>query len=116
LNGKLRSEEALKSEILSEHDESEMSEISVEDEIDCSVFTNEKEKKSTKLISENSVEFVRILKNKDKKILKEKATVFPKVKTVPTQFFVQSGLEKYDTHELTSMVLKDNSEVCDSYF
>ncbi|KAI3723670.1 hypothetical protein L2E82_35425 [Cichorium intybus] len=101
---------------VSEFDESEMSEISVEDEIDCSVFTKENEEPKKRLISENSIEFVRIVENKGSNVLNEQATVFHKVKTVPNQLFVETGLDIKHTSELTVLVNNDSADGCDALF
>ncbi|XP_023766538.1 uncharacterized protein LOC111915062 [Lactuca sativa] len=66
--------------------ESDTSEISVEDEVDYSEFVKTEPKLIKVLISENSVEFARISQNKPK-ILNAKATVYPKVQTVPNKVF-----------------------------
>lgn len=59
-------------ETTSEFDvESEMSEISVEDEIDCSEFLKSESETSKSLVPENYVEFARISKDKSN-VLKEK--------------------------------------------
>ncbi|KAI3523775.1 hypothetical protein L1887_02171 [Cichorium endivia] len=110
---KLNSENSLDVENISEFDESEMSEISVEDEIDCSVFTQDNEEPKKKLILENSIEFVRIVENKGSHVLKEKATFFPKVKTDPNQVFEKTGLDENDTS--TSLVNNDNANGCDEF-
>ncbi|XP_052626733.1 uncharacterized protein LOC111909749 [Lactuca sativa] len=99
-----------------EFDESDMSEIFVEDEIDCSVFVQNTEEPKKNLISENSIEFICIVENKGSKVLNEKATIFLKVQTVPNQVFVKNGLTKKDTLELTSLVNNDNVDGCDEYF
>ena len=78
-NAKLISENKMNIENTSEFDEeSEMSEISVEDVVDCSEFMKSETENEKPLISENSVEFGRLAKHKEKK-LKEKAMVYQKV-------------------------------------
>ena len=78
-NAKLSSENKMNLETTSEFDEeSEMSEISVEDEIDCSEFLKIESEKAKSLVSENSVEFARISKDKSK-VVKEKSVVCRKV-------------------------------------
>ena len=54
--------------------------------------------------------------NKVSKILKEKATVFPKVQTVLNHVFATSGLNKNQTLELSSIVEEDNVDGCDEFF
>ena len=49
-------------------------------------------------------------------VLKEKATIFPKVQTVPNQVFTTKGLNKNHTAELTSMVEEDNKDGYDDFF
>lgn len=58
------------------YDESDMSEITVEDEVDCSEFVKNESKKN--LISKNSIEFTCISENKSSKNLKEKSTSLSK--------------------------------------
>ncbi|XP_052625840.1 uncharacterized protein LOC128132881 [Lactuca sativa] len=67
------------------------------------------------LISENSVEYARVSKEKSK-TLKEKAIVYQKVQTTPNQVYKVTGVTKKPTAELTSMVDKDNAEGCDNFF
>ena len=77
---KLSSKNTLKVENVSEvDDDSEMSEIYVEDEVNCAEFVKSESKPKKNLISENSVEYIRVFKNKGSTILKEKAAVFLKV-------------------------------------
>jgi len=114
MSKKLSSEEALKTENDSEFDESEMSEISVEDVIDCSVFTKEKEIPTNKLISEHSVEYARL--SNEGNVFEEKVIVFPKIKSVPNQVFVKFGHDKTKTEHLTSIVSEDNEVVCEAFF
>ena len=96
-------------------DDSDMSEISVEDEVDYSEFVKSELELAKNLISENSVEYVHISKN-GSKVLKGKANVFPKVQTVPNQVFATSRLNKNHTKELSSLVKEDNAGGCDEYF
>ena len=72
-----------------------MSDISVEDEIDCSNFVQNDDTPKKQLISENSVKCVRICENKGSKVLKEKATIFTKVQTIRNQ--ATFGLNKNET-------------------
>lgn len=67
------------------------------------------------LISENSVEFDRMAKDKEKK-LKEKAMVYQKVQTVPNQVYAVIGVTPKQTSELRIMVENDNVEGCNDYF
>ncbi|KAI3515898.1 hypothetical protein L1887_14803 [Cichorium endivia] len=110
LCSKLNSDDTPINENISDFDESEMSEISVEDEIDCSEFINNSTDTKKNLISENSVAFARIVENKVPQALNEQATVFPKIQTVPNQVFVKPGLNSKDVTELKVMVDKDNSD------
>ncbi|XP_052621579.1 uncharacterized protein LOC128127195 [Lactuca sativa] len=95
---------------LIDENESDMSEIYVEDDVDCSEFVKNGPLPVKDLISENSVEFTRISQNQPK-TLKAKATVFPKVQTVPNQVFATGGLDKNQTIELTSIINEDNKDV-----
>ncbi|KAI3496474.1 hypothetical protein L1887_38838 [Cichorium endivia] len=95
---------------------SEMSEISVEDEVDCSIFVNDQTEIKKDLISENSVAFARIVESKGSQVLNEQATVFPKIQTVPNQVFVKQGLNPKDVTELKVLVDNDNSDGCDAFF
>lgn len=113
---KLSSKNTLNVENVSEFDDdSEMSEIFVEDEVDCSEFVKSEHEPMKTLISENSIEYVRIYEN-GSKTLKEKSIVFPMVQTVPNQVFATTGLNKNQTIELTSLVEEDNVNGCDEYF
>ena len=69
-------------------EESEMSEISVENEVDCSEFLKSENEKP--LIFENSVEYAGLSKDKSKK-LKEKAVVYQKVQIVLIRFTLSQG-------------------------
>ena len=53
-----------------------MSEISIEDEIDCSTFMKNLDEPKKILVFENSIEFVQIVENQGSKVLKEEATIF----------------------------------------
>ena len=92
-----------------------MSEISVEDEVDCSKFMKNETENEKPLISENSVEFARLSKEQKPK-LKEKAMVYQKVRTVPNQVYVVTRVTQRQTAELRILVDKDNAEGCDDYF
>ena len=96
-------------------EESEMSEISVEDVVDCSKFMKSETENKKPLISENSVEFARLSKDKQQK-LKEKAMVYQKVQTVPNQVYAVTGVTTKQTAELRILDDKDNAEGCDDYF
>ena len=54
---KLKSLEVHSNENISDFDESEMSEISVEDEVDCSSFVKNIDEPKRNLIFEDSIEF-----------------------------------------------------------
>ncbi|XP_052627571.1 uncharacterized protein LOC128134144 [Lactuca sativa] len=95
--------------------ESEMSEISVEDVVDCSKFVKNETQSGKPLISENSVEFARLSKEQKLK-LKEKALVYQKVQTVPNQVYVVTGVTERQTTELKIIVDEDNDEGCEDYF
>ncbi|KAL7582691.1 uncharacterized protein LOC128128961 [Lactuca sativa] len=89
----IMSSDEIQSQNTSEFDEeSEMSEILVEDVIECSEFLKRETETESPLISEKYVEYARLSKDKSKK-LKEKAVVYQKVQTVPNQVYVV----KYET-------------------
>ena len=69
-------------ENISEFDESEMSEISIEEEVDCLDFVQNNIEAKKNWISENSIKYVFIVENKGSGVFNEKTTVFPKVQTV----------------------------------
>lgn len=113
-NSKLTIEHKMNVENTSEFDEdSEMSEISVEDEVECSEFMKSENEKP--LISKNSVEYAHLSRDKSKK-LKEKAVVYQKVQTVPNQVYAVTGVTGKQTVELKILIDKDNAEGCDNYF
>nr|KAJ0219002.1 hypothetical protein LSAT_V11C300151690 [Lactuca sativa] len=95
--------------------ESEMSEISVEDEVDCSKFMKNETEDEKPIISENLVEFARLSKEQKQK-LKEKALVYQKVQTVPNQVYAVTGVTQRQTAELRIIVDEDNAEGCEDYF
>lgn len=113
---KLNSDESciIKSEY--ENDESDLSEIYVEDEIDCSSFVTFDDKPKSNLNYEDSFDFEQFIVNDCIKILKEKAFVFPKVQSTPNQVFLTKGLDKSSTNDLTSMVKNDNNASCEYRF
>ena len=91
MSTKLSSYNKLNAENTSEFDkDSDMSEISVEDEVDCSEFIKNEPVTAKVLISEDLVEFAWISKAKPE-VLKAKATVFPKFQTFPNQVFTTKG-------------------------
>ena len=94
-------------------EESEMSEISVEDVVDCSEFLKSETEKP--LISENSVEYARLSKDKSKK-LKQKAVVYQKVQTASNQVYAVTRVTGKQIAELKILVDKDNAEGCDNHF
>ena len=49
-------------------------------------------------------------------VLKVKAKVFLKVQTIHNQVFINNGLDKNQTSELTSLVDDDNADGCDEFF
>ncbi|KAI3740017.1 hypothetical protein L2E82_30433 [Cichorium intybus] len=102
--------------IISDFDESEMSEISVEDEVDCSAFVNNSSESKKNIVSENSVAFARIIENKGPQALNEQATVFPKIQIVPNQVFVKQGMNSQDITKLKVLVDNDNSDGCNAFF
>ncbi|KAI3767848.1 hypothetical protein L2E82_18277 [Cichorium intybus] len=116
LCSKLNSDNTPINENISDFDEIDMSEISVEDEIDYSEFVSNSTETKKNLISENSVTFARIVECKGSHTLTEQATVFPKIHTVPNQVFVKQGLNTKDVTEVKVLVDNDNSDVCDSFF
>lgn len=94
LSTKLSSDNKLNAENTFEFDEdSDMSEISVVDEVDCSKFIKNELFTAKVLISEDSVEFSQISKTKPE-VLKAKAIVFLKSKLSPTMFLQQKDLTK----------------------
>ncbi|KAL7585167.1 uncharacterized protein LOC111912704 [Lactuca sativa] len=103
-----------KKQIKSDTD-SDMSDISVEDEVDCSEFVKIESHPAKALISEIFVKFARVVQNKPE-ILKVKATVFPKVQTRPNQVFKVNGVTKNQTIELKTIVEEDNKDGCDEFF
>ena len=66
---KLSSENTFNAENVSEFDESEMSEIYVEDEIDCSGFVQNEFEPKKKLIYKNSIEYIHVVENKSLEVL-----------------------------------------------
>ncbi|XP_052627093.1 uncharacterized protein LOC128133623 [Lactuca sativa] len=115
-NAKLASENKINLENMSEFDEeNEMSEIYVDDVVDCSEFMKSETGNEKPLISENSVEFARLATHKEKK-LKEKFVVFQKVQTVPNQVYAAKGVTPRQTAELRVLVEKDNAEGCEDFF
>jgi hypothetical protein len=68
------------------------------------------------LYPKNSDEYINVLHNKGPQVLKAKATVYPRIQTVPNQVYVQKGLNHTDTHELKSNVDKDNADGCGSFW
>lgn len=107
---KLSSKKSFDTENVSKFDESNMSEISVEDEMDCSTFVQNEDVPKKELIFENSVEYVCIVENNGSDVLKPKSTVFLKVQTVPNRVFVKTGLGKNHTSKLTSLVHDDYAD------
>ncbi|KAL7590353.1 hypothetical protein Lser_V15G35620 [Lactuca serriola] len=95
--------------------ESEMSEISVEDVVDCSKFVKNETQSEKPLISENSVEFARLSKEQKPK-LKEKPLVYQKVQTVPNQVYAVTGVTQRQTAKLRIIIDEDNAEGCEDYF
>ena len=105
-NAKLTSENRMNLDTTSEFDEeSEMSEISVEDVVDCSAFMKSETENEKPLISENLVGFARMSKDKPQK-LKEKVVVYQKVQTVPNQVYAAKGVTSKQTTELRVLVQK----------
>lgn len=86
---KLNSDESciIKSEY--ENDESDLSEIYVEDEIDCSSFVTFDDKPKSNLNYEDSFDFEQFIMNDCIKNLKEKAFVFPKSKVLQIKCFLR---------------------------
>ena len=68
------------------------------------------------MISKNSIEYIHVVEYKGLEVLKMKATIFPKVKTILNQVFVKNGLNKNDIVEVTSIVNNDNGDVCEKIF
>ncbi|XP_023742939.1 uncharacterized protein LOC111891079 [Lactuca sativa] len=118
LNTNLSSESKLDVENTFEFDDnSDMCEISVEDEVDCSEFVKSEPEPTKVLISENSVEFARFSEVKSK-VLKEKATVFRELirdKQFDFEWYINSGCWRHMTgrkEELREFkALKDGGRV-----
>ncbi|KAL7610003.1 hypothetical protein Lser_V15G12622 [Lactuca serriola] len=116
LSANLSSENKIDVENASElNEDDDMSEISVEVEVDCFEFVKSEPENHKNLISENSVEFARLSKNKSP-VLKEKALVFQKVRTTPNQVYKVTGVTEHQTAELTAIVNEDNADGCDEFF
>lgn len=116
LSTKLSSENKKNVENTSEFDEdSDMREISIADEIDCSKFVKSETEPTKGLISENSVEFPRISLDKSK-VLKQKAMEYQKVQIVPNQVYTTTGVIQKHTAELTTIVNEENAGDYDNYF
>ena len=116
LNANLSSENKIDVENASELNEDDnMSEISVEDTVDCSEFVKSEPENHKNLISENSVEFARLSQQKSP-ILAEKAVVYQKVRTTPNQVYKVTGVTEHQTAELTAIVNEDNADGCDEFF
>lgn len=80
---KLKSEETLPIGNDSNFDESDTSEIFIEDEVDYSSFAKDIFEPKRVLISEDSIEFETNVKIQGLKIFNELAVVFPKVQSTP---------------------------------
>lgn len=106
---KLKSEENQSCVNVSDFDESEMSEISVKNEVDCASFVKDIVEPKRDLIYDESIEFETLVKNQGLNTLREKFVVCPKVKLTVNQVFVKMGLDKNDTSKLKSIVETDNS-------
>nr|KAJ0203047.1 hypothetical protein LSAT_V11C500252350 [Lactuca sativa] len=104
-NAKIVQENKINLDNSSEFDaESEMSEISIEDEVDCSKFMKHETENEKPLISENSIEFARLSKEQKRK-LKEKALVYQKVQTVPNQVYAVTKVTQRQTTELRIIIV-----------
>lgn len=99
----------------SEFDESEMSEISVVEEINCSSFAKHVEEQK-KWFFEESIGFEQSFENGGVTNLKENVVVFPKSKCTPNQVFVTKGLHKSDNDDLTSIVQIHNDFSSENHF
>ena len=116
LNANLSSEIKLNIESSDEFDEdSDMSDISVEDVIDCSKFVKIESQFAKAHISKKFIQFARVIQNKPE-ILKVKATIFPKVQTTPNQVFKVNGKNENQTVKLKTIVDEDNKDECDEHF
>ena len=112
LNANLSSENKIDVENASElNEDDDMSEIYVEDEVDCSEFVKSEPENRKNLISENFVEFARLSQNKSP-ILEEKVVVYQKVRTTPNQVYKVTGVTEHQTAELTAIVNEDNADGC----
>lgn len=113
---KLKSEEYRDDIIDLDSDKSVMSEISFEDEVDCSSFAKTVEEPNQNLIFEYSIEFEHFVHNAGIENLKQKVVVFQKGQSTPNKVFVIKGLDKSDTNDLTSTVKTDNEVPSENHF
>ncbi|XP_023745845.1 uncharacterized protein LOC111894012 [Lactuca sativa] len=112
----LSSENKINVENTSEFDkDSDISEISVEDEVDCLEFVKSETEPTKGLISKNSVEFARMSQDKSK-VLKQKVVVYQKIQAVLNQVYTITGVTQEQTAKLTALVNKDNASGCDDHF
>ena len=82
--------------------ETDISEISIEEEVDCSSFVKtENANNVPNLILEDSEEYVKVVKTKGPACLTEKVVVYPKVKNCPNQVLVATCVKVSDTPDLT---------------
>ncbi|XP_052623160.1 uncharacterized protein LOC128128385 [Lactuca sativa] len=82
----------------------------------CLIVTSKSKLETNKnLISENSVEFARSLKDKTK-ALKTKVVVYQKVQTTPNQVYTVKGVTPHQTAELTALIEEYNVYGYDEFF
>lgn len=102
-------------EVDSDFEESEMSEISIEDEVDYS-FVISDDKLNGILFLKIQFNLNNLLKMKVLEIWKKRLLIFPKVQTTPNQVFVIKGLDQLDTNDLSSIVKTNIDVSCKNNF
>lgn len=101
----------------SDSDESVMSEISTEDEIDYSSSPKSVDEPKRDLILEDSCKYNQNVQNGNLDQLETKVVVFLKVKSMQNQvFFVKIGLDNLDTSKFTCSVKTDNKTPSKNHF
>lgn len=112
---KLKAEKNHNCEVDSDFEESEMSEISIEDEVDYS-FVISDDKLNGILILKIQFNLNNLLKMKVLEIWKKRLLIFPKVQTTPNQVFVIKGRDQLDTNDLSSIVKTNIDVSCKNNF
>lgn len=101
----------------SDSDESVMSEVSTEDEIDYSSSPKSVDEPKRDLILEDSCKYNQNVQNGNLDQLETKVVVFLKVKSTQNQvFFVKIGLDNLDTSKFTCSVKTDNKTPSKNHF